>query len=738
MTVCSLPSLPTLPLLAAVLFAPAAMANPNLPWATAQVRGLDYQPYFLSAIQAPVFDPGANPGNSPRFGHSVALDGDWLLVGVPDRLNGSGQPNGAVFLYQRQGADWVQRDRIQFGVGGAARCGQAVALRNNVALIGCPGFTSGGLDERGRTLIYRVNPTDGQMSLQETLLGDAVGEKCGHAVAVDGTGLANSTYAAMGCPGRGSVGVGSRGGVSLYRYALGPNGFSWSAWGALSPDGEGNPQFAQWQFGAALSMERIDGETPLVRLLVGMPGATPDGSVDAGLAFLYERPATGGNWEQVRRFARPGGHQNNAELGFSVSLSGAQAAIGAPGAGHDANAARAGMVYRYRRSPIGGTWASATAVGADMAWLNPLGGSRFGHAVALAGNDLWVSQLAINTETRGAVWRYRSPVFAGEPFRLMTDIHFDSLLRQSVFALDVGYALSVDGSAGRIAVGGPRSGSLDGSPPGRAFVYQQADRVFTDRFSRDHLRPGAQFRDCADCPTMVMIPAGSFVQGSPASEPQSFDSERPQRTVSVPAFALAQTPVTFAQWDACVADGGCTHNPGDQGWGRGDRPVVAVSWNDAQEYVTWLSNKTGHVYRLPSESEWEYATRAGSNGRFNTGDCITSDQANFAGTFPATGCPSGVSRNRTLPVASFAPNAFGLYDTHGNVWDWVQDCWNDSYVDAPADGSAWMTGDCSRAVLRGGSWSSSDGGLRSAYRLGVTRVYQDDSTGFRPARSVTP
>ena len=257
-----------------------------------------------------------------------------------------------------------------------------------------------------------------------------------------------------------------------------------------------------------------------------------------------------------------------------------------------------------------------------------------------------------------------------------------------------------------------------------------ADPVFQDRFE------DRTFKDCPDCPTMVMIPAGSFVQGSPASEPESWDDERPQRTVNVPAFAIGQTAVTFAEWDACVADGGCTHNPGDQGWGRGSRPVINVSWNDAQQYVTWLSNKTGQDYRLPSESEWEYATRAGTTGRFNTGDCITTDQANFNGVFPATGCPTGTDRQQTLPVASFAPNAFGLYDTHGNVWEWVQDCWNTSYDGAPTDGSAWMTGDCSRAVLRGGSWDGGGGFVRSAGRDGYARGFRSGDGGFRVARSV--
>ena len=264
-----------------------------------------------------------------------------------------------------------------------------------------------------------------------------------------------------------------------------------------------------------------------------------------------------------------------------------------------------------------------------------------------------------------------------------------------------------------------------------SMVFAQEEVLFADGFE-------PTFTDCADCPTMVMIPAGSFTQGSPPDEPERRSNEGPQRIVNVPAFAMGQTEVTFAQWDACVADGGCSHDPSDSGWGRSDRPVINVSWDDAQEYVTWLSNTTGYDYRLPSESEWEYATRAGTTGRFNTGDCITTDQANFDGLEPAQDCPVGVDRQQTLQVASFAPNAFGLYDTHGNVWEWVEDCWNPDYIGAPTDGSAWRTGDCSRTLLRGGSWVIFGRNLRSAYRGWSTGGFSFSGTGFRVARSVSP
>ncbi|TVQ41688.1 MAG: formylglycine-generating enzyme family protein [Wenzhouxiangella sp.] len=237
---------------------------------------------------------------------------------------------------------------------------------------------------------------------------------------------------------------------------------------------------------------------------------------------------------------------------------------------------------------------------------------------------------------------------------------------------------------------------------------------------------------------MVMIPAGSYAQGSPLGIAVSNPSERPQRQVNVPAFAIGMTEVTFAQWDACVADGGCTHSPSDSGLGRGSRPVVGVSRGDALEYLAWLGDKTGKDYRLPSESEWEYAARAGTTSLFNTGDCLGTDQANFRGPNPIPSCPDGINRGLALPVASFAPNAFGLYDTHGNVSEWVQDCWNDNYTGAPTNGSAWMTGDCSLAVWRSGSYVEFGSAVRSAARGSHPLDSRFANFGFRVARSTSP
>ena len=232
--------------------------------------------------------------------------------------------------------------------------------------------------------------------------------------------------------------------------------------------------------------------------------------------------------------------------------------------------------------------------------------------------------------------------------------------------------------------------------------------------------------DCPQCPEMIALRGGSFTMGSPDNEPGRDSDEGPQRRVTIAPFAIGKTEVTFAQWDACVSAGGCSHRPDDKGWGRGARPVMRVSWEDAQEYVGWLSRQSGQSYRLPSEAEWEYAARAGTTGRFsNNGDegdlCSIANHADTSTNYDwrNTACSDGFGE-QTAPVGSFAANPWGLYDMHGNVWEWVQDCWHDSYRGAPTDGSAWMSagnGDCSRAVLRGGSWFGHPEDLRSADRF---------------------
>jgi len=238
-----------------------------------------------------------------------------------------------------------------------------------------------------------------------------------------------------------------------------------------------------------------------------------------------------------------------------------------------------------------------------------------------------------------------------------------------------------------------------------------------------------KFIGCDVCPEMVVVPAGSFMMGSPSSEAGRDDDEDPVHRVTIAySFAVGVFEVSFAQWDACVSDGGCNgYSPDDAGWGRGNRPVINVSWEDAQSYLKWLSAKTGKSYRLLSESEWEYAARAGTTTAYHFGGSIASSQANYGGNI-----------GKTAPVGSYPPNAFDLHDVHGNVLEWVQDCYNVNYTGAPVDGSAWQSGDCSRRVLRGGSWLNEPRFLRSALRGWITAGGRNSYFGFRVARTLTP
>lgn len=231
------------------------------------------------------------------------------------------------------------------------------------------------------------------------------------------------------------------------------------------------------------------------------------------------------------------------------------------------------------------------------------------------------------------------------------------------------------------------------------------------------------FKDCSTCPEMVVVPAGEFMMGSPNDEEERLTYESPQHLVKIPSpFAVGRFAVTFDEWDACVAEGHCggasLSRGYDEGWGRGRRPVINVSWNDANAYVAWLSNKTGKIYRLLSEAEREYVTRAGTTTPFWWGKSNSADQAQYNSLSSYGG---GKTRariaNKTLPVDSFAPNPWGLYQVHGNVTEWVEDCWHENYVGAPTDGSAWVTGDCRFRVLRGGRWSLLSWHLRSAARF---------------------
>ena len=235
---------------------------------------------------------------------------------------------------------------------------------------------------------------------------------------------------------------------------------------------------------------------------------------------------------------------------------------------------------------------------------------------------------------------------------------------------------------------------------------------------------------------MVTLPGGEFTMGSPTDE--LYRGAETQHRVVIPPFAMSKFEITFDQWEACVADGGCGgFTPDDQGWGRGNMPVIGVSWDDAQAYAAWLSKKTGKQYRLPSESEWEYAARAGGTAPFSFGDKIDSGtDANYDGSTGYKGGPAGPNRQRTVPVGSFPANAFGLYDMHGNVWEWVEDCWSDEYTAAnPSDGKPFGGANCGGRVLRGGSWEDYAGDVRAAARVASSKEDATWSDGFRVART---
>jgi formylglycine-generating enzyme required for sulfatase activity len=243
---------------------------------------------------------------------------------------------------------------------------------------------------------------------------------------------------------------------------------------------------------------------------------------------------------------------------------------------------------------------------------------------------------------------------------------------------------------------------------------------------------GTKFSDCAGCPQMVVVPAGAFWMGSNTVSAGTYTDEMPRYQVTFARpFAIGAFELTFAEYDACVADGACRHRPDDNGWGRATRPAINVSWDDAREYSEWLSRRTGKRYRLPSEAEWEFAARAGTTTRYPWGEDIGSGMAN------CDDCGSRWDNLQTAPVGSFRPNAFGLYDTAGNVQEWVQDCWNPNYENSLANGTARVnSGDCGERLQRGGSWYTTHDGLRVGLRQRMLVDVRDDRTGFRVVREI--
>ena len=287
--------------------------------------------------------------------------------------------------------------------------------------------------------------------------------------------------------------------------------------------------------------------------------------------------------------------------------------------------------------------------------------------------------------------------------------------------------------------------------------HEAAARALLADATKSKWEVGKKFRDCAECPELVVVPAGSYEMGSPPGEEGRGEDEGPVHrvTVSVP-IAVGVYEVTRREWGRFVSEtgyapvgscwtyeSGARKNRTGRGWrnpgfsqGEG-HPAVCVSWEDAQEYVRWLSRETGSEYRLLSESEWEYVARGGTTGPFHYGSTISAEQANHDGNAVFGGGRKGRYREGTSPVGGYPSNKFGLHDVHGNVLEWVEDCWHDNYVGAPSNGSAWTSaGDCGRRVLRGGSWGYQPSHLRSAHRLTGTTGSRYYVVGFRVSRTL--
>jgi formylglycine-generating enzyme required for sulfatase activity len=242
--------------------------------------------------------------------------------------------------------------------------------------------------------------------------------------------------------------------------------------------------------------------------------------------------------------------------------------------------------------------------------------------------------------------------------------------------------------------------------------------------------PGSDFKDCeSGCPVMILLPPGKFTMGSREHDSDFDASEHPPHEVTITkSFAVSRFEVTFDNWEACVQAAAC-RGVADS-WGRGKMPVINVTWRDAKRYVIWLSRSTGREYRLLTEAEWEYAARAGTATRYSWGSDVGKGNAN------CDGCGSRWDLQQTAPVGSFKPNAFGLHDMHGNVWEWVEDVWHSNYRGAPTDGSPWLEGgDPSFRVVRGGSWRNEANLIGAAVRAQRNINVAFDTLGFRVARS---
>lgn len=235
---------------------------------------------------------------------------------------------------------------------------------------------------------------------------------------------------------------------------------------------------------------------------------------------------------------------------------------------------------------------------------------------------------------------------------------------------------------------------------------------------------GSELQDCPICPALIALPSGEFVMGSNDGDP----SEKPAHKVSIATpFAIGKYEVTVEQWNACVAAGACSKDASAANRAK-NSPVRDVSWDDAEQYVKWLSTQSGKQYRLPTEAEWEYAARGGSSSRFWWGDKMQAGMAN------CKECGEPWSQDGPANVGSFSANPNGLYDVNGSVWEWVSDCWHNNYKNAPTDGRAWTEATCRVRVIRGGSWREGASYMTSSTRFKYDASVRHSQNGFRVAR----
>ena len=270
---------------------------------------------------------------------------------------------------------------------------------------------------------------------------------------------------------------------------------------------------------------------------------------------------------------------------------------------------------------------------------------------------------------------------------------------------------------------------------------QREEEAAGRKVEEDTTSPGRVFHDAPIAPEMVVIPAGDFLMGSPEAEKRRYEEEGPQHRVVIPTpFAMGKYAVTFEEFDHFVSESGHGHHPHSNRWSRGSRPVIDVNWDDAVAYCRWLSEETGHDYRLPTEAEWEYACRAGTTTPFYFGETIGTDQANYDGNYTTYG--NGLEakfRKKTMKVGQFPANAFGLHEMHGNVWEWCADCHEKDAYDKHIDVYPNMVGDLEssgKRVIRGGSWINRPKNLRSATRTCVPTGDRYYFLGFRIARTL--